>query len=180
MQEDTRLIWRLKRGEREALRRLYEKYKNKLLAIAALLLNDGNAAEDIVHDVFVSLAAGIRWFEFRGKLENYLITCVVNRVRDRFRRKQYEVVEIRRLGQIGSNSPGPEQSAMFSEETQLLMDGLARLPFEQREVIILHLKGGMKFREIAAAQGVPVSTAQARYRYGLDKLRFVLNAGVIG
>jgi len=42
-------------------------------------------------------------------------------------------------------------------------------------VIVLHLKGGMKFREIAVVQGVSISTVQGRYRYGLDKMRSVLN-----
>jgi RNA polymerase sigma-70 factor (ECF subfamily) len=60
-----------------------------------------------------------------------------------------------------------------------LTDALAKIPFEQREVIILHLKGGMRFREIAAAQGVPIGTVQGRYRYGLEKLRSLLNEEVI-
>jgi RNA polymerase sigma-70 factor (ECF subfamily) len=180
MQEDTRLIWRLKRGDKQALRRLYEKYKDKLLAIAVSLLNEAGEAEDILHDVFVSFAAGVRGYQLRGSLENYLITCVVNRVRDRYRRKRYEVIEIPRLGRISSDSQRPEQSVIFSEQTQLLRDALARIPFEQREVIVLHLKGGMKFREIAATQGVPISTVQARYRYGLDKLRSLINGEFMG
>jgi len=67
---------------------------------------------------------------------------------------------------------------MLSEESKLLTDALAEIPFEQREVIILRLQGGLKFREIAATQGVSVSTVQGRYHYGLDKLRVVLNGEV--
>jgi DNA-directed RNA polymerase specialized sigma24 family protein len=56
-----------------------------------------------------------------------------------------------------------------------LNKALAELPYEQRETVVLHLKGGMKFREIAAMQSVPINTVQGRYRYGLDKLRSILN-----
>jgi len=64
---------------------------------------------------------------------------------------------------------------MLDEESQLLTDALSRLPLEQLETIILHLKGGMKFKEIADMQGISINTVQGRYRYGLDKLRTILN-----
>ena len=56
MVEDKLLMWRFKRGSREALRRIYDKYLDYLLTLAVALLNDINTAEDVVHDVFVSFA----------------------------------------------------------------------------------------------------------------------------
>ena len=179
MLEDERLIRRLRRGDKEALRRVYEKYKDKLLTMAAGMLNDAGTAEDILHDVFVSFAGGIKKFHLYGSLQNYLITCVINRVRDRFRRKQYEVIEIRRVRPIGADEPEPQQSATFNEQSQALAEALARIPFEQREVIVMHIKGGMRFREIAVMQGVSISTVQGRYRYGLEKLRSILDLEAI-
>jgi DNA-directed RNA polymerase specialized sigma24 family protein len=52
------------------------------------------------------------------------------------------------------------------------------LPFEQREVVLLHLRHGMKFREIARHQNVSQSTVQGRYRYGIDKLRSLMASEV--
>ena len=51
---------------------------------------------------------------------------------------------------------------------------LAQLPYEQREVVVMHFKGGLTFREIAEWQEVSINTVQGRYRYGLDKLRQLL------
>jgi len=65
-------------------------------------------------------------------------------------------------------------SAEFGEDAGRLTDALARLPLEQRETIVLHLNGGMKFKEIARMQKIPLSTVQGRYRYGLEKLRTIL------
>ena len=107
-------------------------------------------------------------------MRSYLIASVVNRVRDRYRKKKHHVVELDEVGQITSDSDDPEQSAIFSEESQLLTDALAQLPLEQRETIILHLNAGMKFKEIAQMQDIPLSTVQGRYRYGLEKLRTIL------
>jgi RNA polymerase sigma-70 factor (ECF subfamily) len=174
MLDDERLIAQLKHGDKEALRRIYMEYKDNLLTIATSLLHDTGAAEDVLHDVFVSFAAGVGRLRLRGSLRNYLIASVVNRIRDTFRKKRHPTVELGEAGQVAAESVDPERSAMFSEESRRLTDALARLPFEQRETIVLHLNGRMKFKEIAQEQGIPISTVQGRYRYGLDKLRTIL------
>jgi RNA polymerase sigma-70 factor (ECF subfamily) len=175
MLEDKLLVWKLKRGDADALRRIYEKYKDDLFSIAASLLNETAAAEDILHDVFVSFAENVERFDLYGSLKNYFITCVVNRVLDRFRTKMYQVVEIDRVEPVGSNSAGPAEILSDSEQSQLLSEALAELPIQQREVIVLHLQAGMKFREIADVKGISINTVQGRYRYGLDKLRSIKN-----
>ncbi|MCH7557476.1 MAG: sigma-70 family RNA polymerase sigma factor [Planctomycetes bacterium] len=174
MPEDKRLIWELKHGDKEALRQIYMEYKDTLLTIATSLLHDTCAAEDVLHDVFVSFAVSVGRLELRVSLRNYLISSVVNRVRDRFRKKKHHVVELDKVAPVSSDSDSPEQSAIFAEELQLLADALFQLPLEQRETIILHLNGGMKFKEIAEVQRIKLSTVQGRYRYGLDKLRTIL------
>jgi RNA polymerase sigma-70 factor (ECF subfamily) len=162
MLEDKRLIWELKQGSEDALRQIYMEYKDTLLTIAASLLHDTYAAEDVLHDVFVSFAAGAGKLELRVSLRSYLITSVVNRVRDRFRKKKHHMVELDKAGQISSDSNSPEQSAVFAENLQLMADALSQIPLEQRETIIMHLNGGMKFKEIAEVQHLPMNTVQGR------------------
>ncbi|HCO93192.1 MAG TPA: hypothetical protein DIU00_04445 [Phycisphaerales bacterium] len=174
MLDEKRLIQELKQGSKDALRRIYMEYKDNLLTIAASMLHDTYAAEDVLHDVFVSFAGGIGSLQLRGSLRNYLIASVVNRVRDQFRKKKHHLVELEEAGQFAADSDGPEQSAVFGEEAGRLTDALARLPLEQQETIVLHLNAGMKFKEIALMQGIPLSTVQGRYRYGLEKLRTIL------
>ena len=108
-------------------------------------------------------------------LKSYLTTCVVNRVRDEFRHKRPETIELDKAGPIGSDSNGPDKQVMANEMSQLVIDALAEIPFEQREVIVMYLEGGMKFREIAAVQKTSISTVHGRYRYGLKKLRIILD-----
>jgi RNA polymerase sigma-70 factor (ECF subfamily) len=174
MLEDKRLIWELKQGSKDALRQIYMEYKDTLLTIAASLLHDTYAAEDVLHDVFVSFAASAKRLELRVSLKSYLISSVVNRVRDRFRKKKHHTVELDKAGQISSDWNRPEQSAVLAEQLQLTADALSQIPLEQAETIILHLNGGMKFKEIAEMQNIPMNTVQGRYRYGLDKLRTIL------
>jgi len=179
MIEDKLLIWRLKHGSSDALGRLYKKYKNNLLRLAFGLLNDRAAAEDIVHDCFVSIAQSTEKLRLSGNFKSYLATCVVNRLRNANKAGQrWEVVEQDKAGTAVSNLERPEQWIIDSEQLRLLNNAMAQLPEQQREVIILHAQGEMKFKAIAELQGVSINTVQSRYRYGLDKLRSILNSEV--
>ena len=173
--EDERLIYELSRGNKEALRKIYIKYKDCLLTIASALLHDSNEAEDILHDVFITLVRCAKRIELRTNLKNYLITSIANKVRDKYRRKTHTLLELEKAGKRSSPIHDPEKAAMFDDEFRLVADAIYRLPFEQRETIVLHITGGMKFHEIAKMQGISTSTVQGRYRYGINKLRTELN-----
>ncbi|MHC4457521.1 MAG: RNA polymerase sigma factor [Planctomycetota bacterium] len=175
MLEDKLLIWKLKHGEKDALRVLYEKYKDNLRTIAGSMLHDTDAAENVLHDVFVTFAENARDFQINVSLKNYLTMCVINRVRDEFRRRQLKTIELDKAAPVSSDSNCPESLVQAREQSQLLTNALGQIPYEQREVIVLHLKGGLKFNQIARVQQTSVSTVHGRYRYGLKKLRTILD-----
>ena len=176
MIEDKLLVWKLKCGSNDALCRIYEKYKDNLLRLSSALLNDTTAAEDIVHDCFVAFAQSAEKLKLSGNLKSYLATCVVNRARNWNRSRQRNTTtDLNETESAISNTKRPEQWIIYNERLRQLNNALARLPYEQREVIILHAQGGMKFKTIAGLQDASINTIQSRYRYGLDKLRSILD-----
>ena len=74
MIEDKRLIWRVRAGDKAAMARIYEKYRTDLLRIASGLLNETSAAEDVVHDVFVSFAKSSNRLRLSGNLKGFLVS----------------------------------------------------------------------------------------------------------
>jgi len=177
MLEDLRLVVWAKRGDGRALRRIYKKYGDSLLTTAAALVGDMAAAEDILHDVFVSFAEGISDFELTGSLKGYLARCVANRARNILQASARQKVLLGAVEPV-SSSRKPEEVLVADEASRRLTNALNELPAEQREVIVLHLRGEMKFREIGGLQDVSVNTVKGRYRYGLEKLRSILNGQV--
>jgi RNA polymerase sigma-70 factor (ECF subfamily) len=174
MLEDELLKWKFKRGSPEALSRIYEKYFDSMLTLAMGLLRRAEDAQDVVHDVFVSFARSANDFRLRGSLSGYLATSVVNRVRDRRRQERRHAREREAEPSVLSPEADPAERVLYSEQAQRLNDALAALPYEQQEVIVLRLKAGLHFQEIAKAQGVAITTVQSRYRYALDRLRSML------
>jgi RNA polymerase sigma-70 factor (ECF subfamily) len=178
MLEDKLLVLKCRHGSSDAMCRIYEKYKDYLLTLAKGLLNEQQAAEDIVHDVFVSFARACRKFQLTGSLRSYLATCVCNRIRDRIRAQTRKDQIIESANPAILDATNPQQYAIEAEQLMRLRKALTRIPYQQREAVLLHLKGDMTFKEIAKLQGVSISTIHGRYRYGLDKLRSLLNGEV--
>ena len=172
--EDKLLIWKLKNRNPEALRRIYEKYKNELLALAIVLCGDRVYAEDALHDVFISLARVAPKLNLTTDLKSYLASCIVNRLRNiqRAERKTTGIDEVYFPSSKGDN---PEDKAISAEQSRRLDDALTQIPFEQREVVLLHIQSGLRFRQIAEQQGVSINTIQSRYRYAINKLQTILN-----
>lgn len=177
--EDRTLIRRFNAGDTEALRRIYEKYKPDLLSVARALLNDQAALEDVLHDAFVGFASQAGRFELTGSLKGYLAVCVANRARNVQRRD-------RQLSPDRLPAPRPglplqadaSESAEWAEQHRAVTSALAQLSAEQRQAVVLHVLGSLRFSEIARQTGESINTIQSRYRYGIRKLRSLLNGQV--
>jgi len=175
MLEDRILAWRFKKGSPAALRRIYEKYYDYLLTVATALLHDVNAAEDVVHDSFLKLSESAHLLNPRRSLKWYLVVCVSNRARDELRSRRHKAVDLDESLSLPSVSYGPASVAIRNEEMQIISDALEQLPYEQREVVVLRTRGRMTFKAIAELRQVSIKTIQSRYRYGLDKIKTLLN-----
>jgi len=177
--EDKLLIRRFNAGDMDALRRIYEKYKPDLLSVSRALLNDVSAIEDVLHDVFVRFASQAGSFRLKGSLKGYLAICVANRARNINRMNRQNGCETPiETATVPSDRSEPSQAADLTERRQIVTCALAKLPQEQRQVVVLHVLSSLRFREIAQQTGESINTIQSRYRYGLAKLQSLLNGEV--
>jgi RNA polymerase sigma-70 factor (ECF subfamily) len=177
--EDKLLIWKFKRGSREALRRIYDKYHNPMLKIAVVMTGNIDMAEDIVQDVFVNFAQSSKRLELHGSLKSYLITSILNSVRNHKReRNRHKTGTLEETEQIISMEKHPDQWVVLSEQLEHLSIAMTKLPFEQKEVVTLRMEADMPLHKIAQLQKTSISTVNARYRYGIEKLRSLLNSEV--
>ena len=180
MIEDRLLIRRFNTGDMGALRLIYEKYKPALLGVAGALLNNASGVEDVLHDVFVGFACQAGRFRLNGSLKGYLAICVANRARNVNRQDRpigpERLIEARRSA---AHRPDSSEGAAYAEQREVVASALALLPQDQRQVVVLHVLGSLRFREIAQQTGESINTIQSRYRYGLEKLQSLLNGEVL-
>lgn len=178
--EDRSLINRYRQAHGDVLRGIYEEHRDHLLVLAIALSNDVNMAEDAVHDVFVAFAGAMDSFRLTGSLRAYLATCVANRVRDLMRNQRTRAraagADRRRIGPDHPTDPG--RLVACNEQLRALSAALSELPQAQREAVVLHIHGDMRFGTIARSLGISVNTAKGRYRYGVKKLRSILDGEI--
>lgn len=177
--KDKLLIWKLQQGDKDALCEIYEQYRDDLVRLAAGLLNDISAAEDVVQDVFLTLVRSAAQYQISKNLKGYLTTAVANKIRNLYRAKTVQrPISLDNIEPTAANCKTPDESAAGDEESQHLYKAINELPYEQKEVLILHIQGRMKFKDIAGLQQTTIKTALSRYSYGLAKLRSLLNGQV--
>ncbi len=141
---------------------LYESVAPGLILYGRALGLSHCEAEDVLQETFLSLME-------RGappsEPRHYCLRSYRNRALN-FRRSFW-----RRLTRELESRRWFERSADESPAERRAMAELARLPREQREVIVLKVWHGHTFEEIAALLEISPHTAAGRYRYGLQKLR---------
>ena len=146
---------------------LFKEHYPVMLKLAVMLLHDKEEARDIVHDVFTRLLDGDIRFD-KDKAEAFLLSCVrnscLNVMRSRSTREQAMRLYL------------PDESTEGLEErVQALQDGLKDLkPPICRDIVLMHYRDGITFKEIAAHFGVSETTIYKHLREAMNQLRLTL------
>lgn len=190
----------ISRGERYALGRLYDAYSRPLFGLAVRLLRDKSEAEDVVHDVFVSLKDVALTFDpSRGSVLAWLTTITRNKALDRLRKskRRTELLAQAAPSDFGwepaeapakaaepgsegasvahvSHEPSPAHAAESNDRAGVIKKAVSELPPEQRNALELAFFSGFTQQEIADKLQEPLGTIKARIRRGLLQLREVV------
>ncbi len=173
--DEQALLTAMARGNMKAFDKIYLIYKDDLLTVLVWLLKDRPMAEDVLHDVFVSLAQRAEPVELRSSLKNYLMTSCLNKARNLMRRQnKVESLAGNTGGMQSSTMNNPVEKTIMNEECKRVVTALTALPEEQREVVALRIHGQLTFREIAESLAISINTVQSRYRYAISSLKNML------
>lgn len=154
----------LSRGRMDALEVIWGECAERLHNYAFALTASDDEADDILSEVLVRVARR-RWrLRLVRDPKAYLFAAVRNAARSRARRKPSEAL---------AEGEHPARAAP-DPQAVAVRQAVLGLPGEQREVIVLHLWGGLTFEEIGLAVGTSPNTAASRHRYALSKLRQAL------
>lgn len=171
MLEDYQLIIRIHRGDSDALRQIYHKYKDALYTTALTLLNDCTSADNALHDAFVTFAQRVPGLAIYKSAKVYLAGYIIAQSQTILKRKMYKVEEVpRTFCSLTDNSADTAR-----QHTSAVMDAMTKVPQPQREALVLYLYAGLNFSEIARVQRISTTVAKDRYRYGLEKLTGILD-----
>lgn len=154
-------------GAAEALEKLYSCTKDSIYGYALSMLKNTQDAEDVLHDCYVTVWQSAPDYVSRGKPMAWLFTITRNlcmsRLRSRQRFTDLPEEDWERCLELKANTD--------PDDRLLLGLCLKELSDEDREILLLHVLSGLRFREIADITGRPLSTVLSKYHRTLKKLR---------
>ena len=159
-------------GDRDerAFAALYDRHTPALSRLARRLLGgDEAAAEDVVHDAWVSAVPRLAAFEWRATLSTWLSGFVINHARSRQRAGAREI-------EIADDHAGDDGALTGTHDRLDLERALAMLPHGYREVLVLHDVDGFTHEEIARALDVSPGTSRSQLSRARIAMRRLLTA----
>jgi RNA polymerase sigma factor (sigma-70 family) len=158
-------------GLTEELDKLYRTYRQALYTSALSITRSPEGAEDAIQDAFYRL---YRLEQRPANFKAYVWSAVRHAAIDQLRRRPREAKPLD--GSIFDPGPAPDRQAEERILAERVTAALEDLSDDEREAVVQHLYGGLTFREIAEARGLPLGTITSWYQRGIGKLRISLEA----
>jgi RNA polymerase sigma-70 factor (ECF subfamily) len=174
--EDAELIARTVDGNLAALGVLYDRHHEALRRYVLRHTASSHEADDVVHDVFLTVPRAGAIFDGRSSALPFL-TGIANQVMRERGRKRARLLRVLRsfsdiLARVVSRTP--EDATDDAREVERLLHAIAALSEEKRTVLLMMEREGLSGEEIAAALGIPVATVWTRLHYARAELRSAL------
>lgn len=170
--DNSTLIDAIARRDRKTFELIYKQYYVQLFSIAYRYVGDQEAAEEIVHDVFVTIWNKAGQLKIQHSVKSYLIKAIINTSLNYI--KKEELITAKRLRYMAEQHAFDQDDSSNNSREALLV-GLERaldlLPEKCRNVMYLSRFGKLKQEEIAQQMNISIKTVKNHLTYGFQKLR---------
>lgn len=158
MMSDKKWLSEVKRGSERAFKLLYRKYKAMVYSIALRSLQNREDARDITQETFIRVFKNIDKIYIDRPLKNYLLTIESHLIVDRFRKNLPECELKHDLPAVSSTVDSIEK-----EEVVLRIENaIAKLPRHYRLPLLLRIREGISYSEIAKMLDITPGDARIR------------------
>ena len=166
--DEAELVRAIRAGDMEALAELYRRFAQVLMGVAYRLLRSKEAAEDVLHDVFVGLPEAMRKYDERGKLGAWLKQVTARVALSVLRHEETVVRHV---------DVGPAVIDRDPHAKMTLDAAVASLPVSLRTVLVLKEIEGFSHAEIAGMLGISKGASEVRLHRALVALRETVMKG---
>ena len=168
---------RVARGDRGALRVVYQDTSAKLFGVCLRILNDRGEAEDVLQDVYVTVWRKAESFDpAKASPITWLVAIARNRSIDRLRAsavtRRSEPIEV--ADDISDDAPDAFELVERGQTHARLAACLGELDMTHAKAIRAAFLDGATYEQLAERMEVPLGTMKSWIRRGLLKLRACL------
>ncbi len=181
---DLQLISEFNQGNQESFEELIQRYSDKAFHLAIRLTRNQQDAEEVLQDVFVTVARKIKGFEGKSSFSSWLYRVTLNAALMKLRkRKSDRSVSIEDIlpqvvAQISLHSSDHLEADKIAARHQLvaaLESAIRKLPEEYRPVFVLRDIDGLTSRQVSKMLNLSVPAVKSR----LHRSRLMLRRGLM-
>lgn len=177
---DRELIARVRSGDEDAFRGLFDRYAPTAMALARRVVRQSHLAEEIVQEAFMAVWRDPGAYDDeRGSVKGWLMGMVHHRAVDLVRREEAhrrraEAAIPEAIEDQADHADEVVQRLGLPEEQRLVRAALDALPDEQRQVLAMMYFDGLSQSQIAERTGTPLGTVKSRTLLGMRRMRDAL------
>ena len=184
--DDSVLIERSQRGDRQAFDDLIRKHEKRAYQYAFRLTTNPEEASDVVADAFVRVYSALHNFKGQSAFTTWLYRILTNCFLDmRKREKSRPTISLEATlatdegeltRQVEDDSPTPHMEAEKTERERAVERAVGQLPEYQRAMITMYHVENLSYEEIAESLDLPIGTVKSR----LNRARLSLRELLVG
>ncbi len=170
---DDELMARTAAGEEAAFRLLVDRWQGDVLAFLAHMTGSRDDAEDLAQETFVRVFRQAGRYRAEGRFRSWLLRIAGNLARSRARRRrllQWLPLDLERHD-VAAATPGADRGVESEQTSRMVREAIARLPERQRQALVLHRFGGLRYTEVADTMGTSLAGVESLIQRALAGLR---------
>ena len=174
--EERLLIDRLIERDEQAFSEIVRLYGDKVFSLIYRMLSNRQEAEDVAQDVFITVFKTIESFRGEAKFSTWLLRIAANHAKNRIKhlaRRPTEGVDPEDVSQVRmsvdrppppvqARIEGPDTTLEAAQTERLIQEAIAKLPEDQRLLVVLRDVEEYSYQEIEEITGLPEGTIKSR------------------
>ena len=172
---DEELVERGRAGDDAALSELVERHHAAAYRVALSMLQEDDAAQDVVQDAFIKAFRALAGFRGEASFRTWILTIAGNEARGALRRRgRRRETALEDAGPVRSQQKPPDMEAVDAQEAAWARKMMETLPEKQKLSVALRIEEGLSFKEIGEIIGSSEGAARVNYFHGIRRLRELL------
>ncbi len=165
--EDRDFVLKFQGGGEEGFNRLVLKHKDRVFSLCMRMLCDRDEADDTAQETFLRVFHGLKGFRLESRFSTWLHRIAVNACKNKLDSRAWKDsrakagLEAAEREEAGS-SPSPAQVLEAKSRRDRIEEAIARLPEDQRVLVVLRDVEGRAYEEIAESLALNPGTLKSR------------------
>ena len=182
MSDEQDWVWRARAGDESAFTQLVDAYQTPIYNLCYRMLGEAGEAEDAAQETFLRAYSQFGSYDPARSFKTWLFSIANHHCIDRLRKRRLTWLSIDDDNlpphpALQEQTLGPEDALVRRQQAELLQGLLAKLPPDDRSVMVMRYWYDFSYEEIAEATHTTVSAVKSRLHRARGSMGQMLEPG---